>query len=452
MHGYFGDGDVSTSMASSRFPADTSSRHPPVNNMKEQIIAVAGSPHALEALYREQPKEFTQALPDVFAEQSDAIILQVWHERLFFQGGKDTQSPSSQWRSGDIWITVILSFIAGTLIKLPHFFPALDDDRFYSRNIGVIIISALIAYFCLQKSLWKKNTGIIIALLISGILYLNLLPDNPKSQTIVLSCLHMPFVFWSLLGIAFLGGVWKDLSGRMDYVRYNGELLIYSTIILIGGMVLTGLTLTLFGLINLHIEEWYMKNVVVYGAVASPIVATLLIDRIIGKRFKIAPLLAKVFTPLFLVTVIVYLLAMILEQKSPFTDRDFLVAFNELLLVVLGLCVFSISERGSKETAGVADAMNIMLASITLIINIVALAAILFRLTSYGFTPNRIAVLGANLLAFGHLKGILWYYIGFVRGKNTIDDLEQWIVIYLPAYTTWSCIVSVGFPLAFYFT
>ncbi|XCN71573.1 MAG: hypothetical protein Q3M24_14785 [Candidatus Electrothrix aestuarii] len=45
--------------------------------MKEQIIAAADSPHELEALYRAQPKEFTQALPDVLAEQSDAITLQV---------------------------------------------------------------------------------------------------------------------------------------------------------------------------------------------------------------------------------------------------------------------------------------------------------------------------------------------------------------------------------------
>lgn len=142
---------------------------------------------------------------------------------------------------------------------------------------------------------------------------------------------------------------------------------------------------------------------------------------------------------------------MILQQKSPFTDRDFLIAFNGLLLVVLGLCVFSISERGSKETTGVVDIMNIGLVSVTLIIDVVALAAILFRLTSYGFTPNRVAVLGANLLVFCHLAGILHHYTRFMRRKAGLDCLHIWIVKYLPVYTTWSIVVAAGFPIIFWF-
>jgi hypothetical protein len=90
-----------------------------------------------------------------------------------------------------------------------------------------------------------------------------------------------------------------------------------------------------------------------------PIVATLIGERIVGTRFKIAPLLAKVFTPLFLVMALAYLVAMAIQQKSPFTDRDFLIAFNGLLLVVLALCVFSISERGTTARFAVADFLNI---------------------------------------------------------------------------------------------
>ena len=420
--------------------------------MKDQIIDIAESPGALEALYRTNPKEFTRCFADAFAEQNTSTILQVWHERLFFQESEaGSESLSTRWQSRDIWVTVILSFIAGTLVKLPHFFSVLNEDRFYSRNLGGIIFGSLIAFFCLQKRFQMRTAGIVSAALISGMLYLNILPDDHRSQTIVLSCLHMPFFFWSLLGIAFLGGSWRELSGRMDYMRYNGELLIYSTIVLLGGMVLTGLTIALFGAINLHsMENWYLRNVVPYGATASPIVATLLIERIVGNRFKLAQILAKVFMPLFLLTLFVYFLAM-LDTRSPFKGRDFLISFNVLLLVVLGLCIFSISERGNRETTGIFDFMNIMLVAVTLAIDVIALAAILFRLTSYGFTPNRIAVLGANILTFGHLAGILWHYIRFFRHKSGAGCIERWIAAYMPAYMAWSFVVSVGFPLIFRF-
>lgn len=142
---------------------------------------------------------------------------------------------------------------------------------------------------------------------------------------------------------------------------------------------------------------------------------------------------------------------MILNHKSPFTDRDFLIAFNGLLLVVLGLCVFSISERDASVPVGVPDLMNICLVSITLLIDMIALAAILFRLSAEGLTPNRLAVLGANVLAFCHLAGILFLYLRFVRISLGFDSLEKWIVGYIPIYTAWSVVVVLVFPLAFRF-
>ncbi|MBP7829104.1 MAG: DUF4153 domain-containing protein [Kiritimatiellae bacterium] len=421
--------------------------------MKTRIIQAAEDPRELERLYRANPKDFTGAFREAFAERRNSPVLAAWNERLFFQeAAEEPKGSAPGWPSRDIGLTIALALVAGTLAKLPHFLPALDDERFYLCNLGGIVAGALIAFFCLQKACRVKTAAAIAALLAGGIVYLNLLPYLSRGRhTLILSCLHMPFVFWSLLGIAFLGGRWRDLRGRMAYIQYNGELLIYSTILLIGGMVLTGLTFALFELIGLRIENWYMKNVVVYGAMAAPLVATLLVVRIVGGRFRIAPLLAKVFTPLFLVTVIAYLAAMMMSGKSPFTDRDFLIAFNGLLLVVLGLCVFSISERGARASAGIGDFMNIGLVAVTLVIDVIALAAIFFRLTSYGFTPNRVAVLGANLLAFVHLSGILWRYVRFARGKAGMDSLDHWIARYLPAYTTWALVVAVGFPLVFRF-
>jgi hypothetical protein len=293
---------------------------------------------------------------------------------------------------------------------------------------------------------------VALALLSGALLYLHLLPGGNESQVTVLSCLHMPFFLWSVLGAAFLGGRWRNPQGRMDYLRYNGELLIYSTIILIGGMVLTALTLSLFGMIRVHIEEWYLQYVVVYGTVAAPVVATLLVDRVVGGRFRIAPLLARVFAPLFLLTVGAYLVAMIPSLGRPFTERDFLIVFNALLLAVLGICIGCISERDPRAAAGrFGDSVNIGLAALTLAVDVIALAAIVFRLASYGFSPNRLAVLGGNLLVFGHLAGLLYQYVRFAKGTGALKDLERWVAGYIPAYAAWSLFVAVGFPLIFGF-
>jgi len=417
--------------------------------MKDRILEAAVSASELEKLYRGSPAEFTGAFPDALKERPESAILQVWRERLFFGEDSAIDKKVLGWRAQDIWWTAILSLIAGTLAKLPHWIPAVNAERFYSRNLCGIVAGALIAWFCAQRYCRK---GIIpIVLLAAALVDLNLLPDDSKSESIVLALLHAPFIFWSLVGFAFLGGEWRNLPERMDYLRYNGELLVYTTVVLLGGMILTGITLALFHMIDVKIEDWYMNYVVVYGAIASPIVATFLVEKVVGTRFKIAPLLAKVFTPLFLVTGIAYLIAMALKQKNLFTDREFLLAFNVLLLVVLGLCVFSISERGSGESAGAMDWMNIGLVTVTLAIDAVALAAILLRVSSYGFSPNRLAVLGANLLVFVHLAGILHHYLRFVRRNRSFSDLEKWIAGYLPAYTAWSLFVMVGFPLAFRF-
>ena len=59
--------------------------------------------------------------------------------------------------------------------------------------------------------------------------------------------------------------------------------LIYSVIILLGGMILTGLTLGFFSLIGLEIYNFYTEYIIVLGLVSSPIVATYLYDNIFGE-------------------------------------------------------------------------------------------------------------------------------------------------------------------------
>jgi hypothetical protein len=350
----------------------------------------------------------------------------------------------------DVRLVIALSLIAGTLAKVLKLLGK-DTLFFYSRNLSSIIFMALMSYFLIRNVNRNKIVGGVAIPSLVTLLFLNFLPDISHSQTVLLSCIHAPFFLWSLLGLAFLDRRWNDPLGRMEYLKYNGEVLIYTTIILLGGIVLTGLTLALFHLIHLSIAYWYFEYVVVYGAVSAPIVATFVINRISEKRFRIAPILAKIFTPLFLFTLVVYLLAMIRYRRSLYTDRDSLLTYNLLLFVVLGLTIFSISERNKNEEKIFSDYINFALAFVTLFLDMFALSAILFRLTTYGYTPNRIAVLGANLAVFVHLSGIVYHYVRFIQRRGKLESLARWIVAYLPVYTIWSIIVTFGFPFVFWF-
>jgi len=190
-----------------------------------------------------------------------------------------------------------------------------------------------------------------------------------------------------------------------------------------------------------------------YGIVSTPIVATFLLDKVIDKRLNIAPTIAKIFTPLFLITTFAYLIIMIVYQKNPFGDREYLMALNILLIVVLGLLIFSIAERNTISPPSANDYLNIGLALATIVLDAIALSATLFRSTSdiYGFTPNRIAILGLNLLVFVHLTGILINYIRFVWKGKPFEKLENWIASYLPYYAIWAILVSVMLPILFWY-
>jgi len=158
--------------------------------------------------------------------------------------------------------------------------------------------------------------------------------------------------------------------------------------------------------------------------VSSPIVATYLYDNIFGES-KISILISNVFSPLFLVTAIVYLLAVLYQGGSPYLDREFLIIFNGLLIIT----VFSISgvENFGRGNFGSASDLtykiSMPLVSVALIINASALSAIVLLLTEYGVTPNSIGVTGANIFIFIYLSLILRAYISYRTVQLILYDV-----------------------------
>lgn len=369
------------------------------------------------------------------------MVLQVWQARLDY--GSAGLRPG--W-PGKLLRVIAVGLAFGALVRLPAIW--LGEDWYYPRFAPSCVLLALSCYFFLEH---RARNALIVGLSVAAVaaIYVAMLPG--ETDSVVMALLHMPVIFLALLGFVFTGNAWHTTDARIDFVRMLGELLILTSLVALGGMVFTGVTVSLFGLISQDIETWYAHNVAVVGATGVPVVAAFLYDAVFERRTAIAGVLARVFAPLFLIMSVAYLSAAILGGQDPFVDRSFLITFNGLLLVVLGITVFSAVGSGTSGQPRVFDYISIALVAVTLLIDAIALSAILFRLASFGFTPNRVVVLGANLLIMVHLARLCRACVGAIWLGAPRAQVEQVVARYLPVYAGWAAIVVFVLPAVFRF-
>jgi hypothetical protein len=198
-------------------------------------------------------------------------------------------------------------------------------------------------------------------------------------------------------------------------------------------------------------EEFYFQYIVVMGLAASPIVGTYLVQTNPQLVNKVSPVIAKVFTPLVLLTLVIYLLAVIGTGKDPYNDRDFLLIFNMLLIGVMAIILFSIAETSKNSESKIGTWLLLGLAIVTVIVNSIALSAILFRISEWGITPNRLAVLGGNILILTNLLIVTYRLFKTIKDSNEKDNIEKSIATFLPIYSIWTVIVTFIFPIIFNF-
>jgi hypothetical protein len=162
-----------------------------------------------------------------------------------------------------------------------------------------------------------------------------------------------------------------------------------------------------------------------------------------------APVLTRLFTPLFAAVLVTFLGAVLWTGSGVDVERDLLITFNLLLVVVLGLLLYSLSARNPGSPRGLFDVLQVVLVVSALLADAVALWAIGTRISEFGFSPNRTAALGANVVLLANLAWSAVLYIRFLRGRGSIGSLERWQTDYLPVYAVWAAIVVIVFPPAF---
>lgn len=423
--------------------------------MREEILLNQNNAHQLEKLYRGNKPGFKVAFNALYPELPGNPLAEGWYERLNFSQEEVSRGETARGANG--WGTpaertfvVAASLFAALIAKLPEIF-SISDDFFYPRNIGFIVAPVLMAYFAWKNAVSWKTRVMAILLLTASAVFINWLPQNEKSDTLMLSCLHLPLWLWSLVGTAYNGGKWRNGANWLEFLRYTGELIVMSGLLVLAGGLTSALTINLFSLIGWDVQKFYFQYIVICGLAAVPIVATFITRVQPTLVNKVSPVIAKLFSPIALVMLVVYLVATLISGKSPYHDREFLVLFNGLLVGVMALIFFSIAETDQSGGNRSQIVLLFLLSAVTLLVNSIALSAVLFRISEWGLTPNRAAVLGANVLMLAHLFYVGLKLFAVLSKKTGLSAVGTSLAVFLPLYSIWSAVVIFLFPLIFGF-
>lgn len=365
----------------------------------------------------------------------------------------DSTAKKESWR--DIALVVIFALLAGTIIKIPGLFGlGFDDpgaDHFYPKNISLFILPFVALFFLIKRKANREFWLTIMATFVIAALIINIYPSFAPYNTEILSSLHLPLLLWLIVGVAYIGREWRSSQGRMNFIRFTGEMFVYGVLVSAGVMVCGMFTMAIFEAIQVDAEKFMGNYYFIYGACAAVLITAYLVEAKKSIVENFAPILAKIFSPLFLAIMVTFLVVMIITGKSPFMEREFLIAFDLMLALVLGLVLYVISSRSNQQPPNLFDYLNLALIVTALIIDGVALSAILFRLSAFGITPNKLAALGENLVLLGNLGGLAWLYVTYFKRKRDFVKLEKWQTGYLNVYFIWTAIVAFIFPILFRF-
>lgn len=416
--------------------------------MRDEIKTNLGNPEILEKLYRKDRKAFKAAFESIYTEIESTETVKFWKIRLDYDIRPDTPKTFTL---TELITVFVFCMIVVFLVKIPSIFNlSFPEDIFYMRNTAIIVFFGLTLYtvwFNRIKDI-KKLIMTAMAFLIAAI-YINLLPSDSQGAAVILAYIHLPFLMWFIYGIVFTGYEFRNLDKRIDFIRFNGDLVIFYALIAIAGGLLTAITVGLFDSIGLDIEKFYGENIIITGAAAAPVVAAFLIEKFPALVSRTAPLIATIFSPLVLITLIVFLVTILVTGKDPYNDRDFLLVFNIMLLGVMAIIIFSVSETSVIKNQKFNAIILFVLSTVTIIIDLIALSAIFYRLGEYGLTPNRLAVLVSNILVLINLVLIMagLFRINFKKKDFTI--VEKTVSKFLPVYLAWILIVIFAFPAIF---
>ena len=383
------------------------------------------------------------ALSREFAREHSGRL---WKQLIL--SGEDEQA-----RSAGGWLEplgfAVAAAVAIQIARLAADFPD-EEPTWFARNLSLFVLPFLAGYFARRRQLDPQQWALAAAPFALAALVVNLYPWDADSSTEELVAIHLPVVLWFAVAYPYMRGTLQSHERRMDFVRFTGEWFIYYVLIALGGGVLMGLTAAILEPTGIDVDEvaaWVLPS----GAAGAVIVAAWLVESKQRVVENMAPVLTMLFTPLFAVMLAVSAVVYAVTGLGDAFDRDLVSVFDALLVVVLALVLYGMSARDPSESPGWMDRIQLVAVVSALVLDVMVLGAMIARIGDLGFTPNRTAAVGLNLVLLVNLAGAAWLSARFLTGRSRLHRLERWQTTYLPVFALWAATVVVILPPLFTF-
>ena len=369
-------------------------------------------------------------------------------KQLVLSGEDDRARSASGWLQA--FAFALAAAVAMQIARLAADFPD-EEARWLGLNLSLLVLPFAAAYFARRRQLDPRHWAFAAAPFALAALVVNLYPFGEDSACELIVALYLPVALWFAIAYPYMGGTLSSHERRMDFVRFTGEWVIYYALIALGGGVLTMLTVLIFEPIDTDLAERIVEWVLPSGAAGAVIVAAWLVESKQQVVENMAPVLTMLFTPLFAAMLTVAAVVYAVSGAAGEFDRELVGVFDALLVVVLGLVLYAMSAREAARPAGAMDRVQLLAVASALVLDLMVLGAMVARIGDLGFTPNRVAALGLNLVLLVNLAGAAWLSARFLSGRVAFHVLERWQTSYLPVFAIWTAAVVVVLPPLFAF-
>lgn len=247
-------------------------------------------------------------------------------------------------------VVLSLAVAAALAVKLPALFghPLSPNDEvptFYLRNASLLVFPLLTVYFVWKRGMEVARGAWLALPFAAGAVLANFYPFTTASDTGKLTALHLPIAVWLAVGFAYVRGRWFTDGGRMNFVRFSGELAIYYVLIALGGLAVILFTFMMFRAIDMN-PDWFVAGwLLPCGAAGAVIIGSWLVEAKQSVIENMAPVLTRLFTPLFTMLLLAFLATMAWTGNPINVKREVLIGFDLLLAVVVGLVLYAASAR-----------------------------------------------------------------------------------------------------------